>query len=217
MPNSSLDTHLFGCKTTLQWKFRYKIALGLASALHYLHEDAEQCVLHRDIKSANILLDKDFSTKLGDFGIAKLVDPWSRTQTIGAVGTFGYIAPEYANGGRASKECDMFSIGVVALEIACGRRTYQDGEFHVPLVSWVWQLYLAGNLLYAADERLDKIFDKNEMECLSIVGLWCTHPNSKGRPRAGKVMKVLELEAPLPELPHDMHELEHHLSHHDLV
>ncbi|VVA11630.1 PREDICTED: L-type lectin-domain [Prunus dulcis] len=217
MPNSSLDTHLFGCKTTLQWKFRYKIALGLASALHYLHEDAEQCVLHRDIKSANILLDKDFSTKLGDFGIAKLVDPWSRTQTIGAVGTFGYIAPEYANGGRASKECDMFSIGVVALEIACGRRTYQDGEFHVPLVSWVWQLYLAGNLLYAADERLDKIFDKNEMECLLIVGLWCTHPNNKGRPRAGKVMKVLELEAPLPELPHDMHELEHHLSHHDLI
>ncbi|ONI32955.1 hypothetical protein PRUPE_1G395700 [Prunus persica] len=190
MPNSSLDTHLSD------------IALGLASALRYLHEDAEQCVLHRDIKSANILLDKDFSTKLGDFGIAKLVDPWSRTQMIGAVGTFGYIAPEYVNGGRASKECDMFSFGVVALEIACGRRTYQDGEFHVPLVT---------------DERLDKIFDKNEMECLLIVGLWCTHPNSKGRPRAGKVMKVLELEAPLPELPHDMHELEHHLSHHDLI
>ncbi|CAL8995915.1 unnamed protein product [Prunus brigantina] len=102
-------------------------------------------------------------------------------------------------------------------EIACGRRTYQDGEFHVPLVSWVWELYLAGNLLHAVDERLDKIFDKNEMECLLIVGLWCTHPNSKGRPRAGKVMKVLQLEAPLPELPHDMQELEHHLSHHDLI
>ncbi|CAL2233538.1 unnamed protein product [Prunus armeniaca] len=141
----------------------------------------------------------------------------SGLQTIGVVGTFGYIAPEYANGGRASKECDMFSFGVVALEIACGRRTYQDGEFHVPLVSWVWELYLAGNLLHAADERLDKIFDKNEMECLLIVGLWCTHPSSKGRPRAGKVMKVLQLEAPLPELPHDMQELEHHLSHHDLI
>ncbi|XP_021821002.1 L-type lectin-domain containing receptor kinase IX.1-like [Prunus avium] len=206
MPNSSLDTHLFGSRTTLQWDFRYKIALGLASALHYLHEDAEQCVLHRDIKSANILLDNDFKTKLGDFGIAKLVDPRFITQTTGVVGTFGYMAPEYANGGRASKESDMYSFGVVALELACGRRTYQDEEFHVPLFRWVWQLYLAGNLLSAADERLDMNYVPNEMECLLIVGLWCTRPNNKERPKAGQVMKVLQLEAPLPELPHDMHD-----------
>ncbi|KAB2627949.1 L-type lectin-domain containing receptor kinase IX.1-like [Pyrus ussuriensis x Pyrus communis] len=206
MPNSSLDTHLFGSRTTLQWSFRYKIALGLAAALHYLHEDAEQCVLHRDIKSANVLLDNDFSTKLGDFGIAKLVDPGFKTQTTGVVGTFGYIAPEYANGGRASKESDMFSFGVVALELACGRRTYQDGGFYMPLVSWVWQLYLAGNLLCVADERLEVNFDQNEMECLLVVGLWCTHPNSEGRPKAGQVMKVLQLEAPIPELPIDMHD-----------
>ncbi|XP_021820909.1 L-type lectin-domain containing receptor kinase IX.1-like [Prunus avium] len=206
MPNSSLDTHLFGPKTTLQWDFRYKIALDLASALHYLHEDAEQCVLHRDIKSANILLDNDFKTKLGDFGIAKLVDPRFRTQTTGVVGTFGYMAPEYANRGRASKESDMYSFGVVALELACGRRTYQDEEYHVPLFRWVWQLYLAGNLLSAADERLDMNYVPNEMECLLIVGLWCTHPNNKKRPKAGQVMRVLQLEAPLPELPQDMHD-----------
>ncbi|KAM1021769.1 hypothetical protein ACFX2I_042822 [Malus domestica] len=216
MPNSSLDTHLFGSKTTLRWDFRYKIALGLASALHYLHEDAEQCVLHRDIKSANVLLDKDFGTKLGDFGIAKLLDPCSWTQTRGAVGTFGYIAPEYASGGQASRECDIFSFGVVALEIACGRRTYQDGELHGPLVSWAWQLYLARNILFAADERLERKFDQIEMECLLIIGLWCTHPNSKGRLKAGQVMKVLQLEAPLPELPHDMHESDHHLPHHHI-
>ncbi|XP_009363448.3 LOW QUALITY PROTEIN: L-type lectin-domain containing receptor kinase IX.1-like [Pyrus x bretschneideri] len=203
MPNSSLDQHLFGCRATLQWDFRYKIALGLASALNYLHEDVEQCVLHRDIKSANVLLDTDFSSKLGDFGIAKLVDPRFRTQTTGVVGTYGYMAPEYASGGRASKESDMFSFGVVALEIACGRRTYQDGELHVPLVRWVWQLYLAGNLLYAADERLDKKFDEKEMECLLMVGLWCTNPSNKGRPKAGQVMKVLLFEAPLLELPYD--------------
>ncbi|KAK9933207.1 hypothetical protein M0R45_020410 [Rubus argutus] len=83
MPNTSLDTHLFGSRTTLKWDNRYKIALGLASALHYLHEDAEHCVLHRDIKSANVMLDNDFSAKLGDFGIAKLVDPRFRTQTRG--------------------------------------------------------------------------------------------------------------------------------------
>ncbi|PRQ23123.1 putative protein kinase RLK-Pelle-L-LEC family [Rosa chinensis] len=106
MPNSSLDEHLFGCRTSLLWDFRYKIALGLASAIHYLHEDAEQWVLHRDIKSANVLLDNDSNTKLGDFGIAKLMDSWFRTQTAGVVWTFGYMTPEYANGGRTSKESD---------------------------------------------------------------------------------------------------------------
>nr|XP_011457609.1 PREDICTED: L-type lectin-domain containing receptor kinase IX.1-like [Fragaria vesca subsp. vesca] len=204
MPNSSLDTYLFGPRATLQWEFRYRIALGLASALHYLHEEAERCVLHRDIKSANILLDNDFSTKLDDFGIAKLVDPRLRSQTTGVVGTFGYMAPEYVIEGRASKESDMFSFGVVALEIACGRRTYHDGEFHLPLYRWVWHLYLAGNLLDAADERLGMDFDQNETECLLIVGLWCTHPNNKERPKAGQVIKVLRLEAPLPKLPHIM-------------
>ncbi|KAM1021748.1 hypothetical protein ACFX2I_042806 [Malus domestica] len=207
MPNGSLDTHLFGHRAVLQWDFRFKIALGLASALHYLHEDVEQCVLHRDIKSANVLLDDEFSTKLGDFGIAKLMDPRFRTQTTGVVGTFEYMAPEYEKGGRASKKSDMFSFGVVALELACGRRTFHDGELDVPLVSWVWQLYLAGNLLYAADERLDSNFDINEMECLLIVGLWCTNPDNKERPKAGQVMNVLQLEAPLPDLQHDMHDL----------
>ncbi|KAL6222698.1 hypothetical protein ACLB2K_006089 [Fragaria x ananassa] len=191
-------------RATLQWEVRYRIALGLASALHYLHEEAEQCVLHRDIKSANILLDNDFSTKLGAFGIAKLVDPRLRSQTTGVVGTFGYMVPEYVIEGRASKESDMFSFGVVALEIACWRRTYHDGEFHLPLYRWVWHLYLAGNLLDAADERLGMDFDQNEMECLLIVGLWCTHPNNKERPKAGQVIKVLRLEAPLPKLPHIM-------------
>lgn len=204
MPNSSLDTHIFGCRATLKWGFRYKIALGLASAIHYLHEDAEQCVLHRDIKSANVLLDNDFSTKLGDFGIAKLVDPQLRSQTTRVVGTMGYMAPEYVGDGRATKETDMFSFGVVALEIACGRRTYHDGEFHLPLFRWVWHLYLEGNLLDAADERLEMDFDQNEMKCLLIVGLWCTHLHARERPKAGQVIKVLQLEAPLPTLPHVM-------------
>ncbi|KAK9949153.1 hypothetical protein M0R45_004691 [Rubus argutus] len=206
MPNSSLDAHLFGPRATLKWGFRYKIAVGLASALHYLHEDAEQCVLHRDIKSANVLLDNDFNTKLGDFGIAKLVDPRLRSQTTGVVGTVGYIAPEYVGEGKATKETDMFSFGVVALEIACGRRTYYDGEFHLPLFRWVWHLYLEGNLLDAADERLEMDFDQNEMECLLIVGLWCTHLHPRERPKAGQVIKFLQLEAPLPKLPHIMPE-----------
>ncbi|PRQ48215.1 putative protein kinase RLK-Pelle-L-LEC family [Rosa chinensis] len=122
MPNSTLYTHLFGSREILNWGFRYNIALGLASALHYLYENAEQCVPYTNAKSANVLLDNDFNTKLGDFGIANLVRG-SVFKTTGVVETLGYMAPEYVNEGRASKESNIFSFGVVALEIFCGRRT----------------------------------------------------------------------------------------------
>ncbi|KAF1858775.1 hypothetical protein Lal_00044809 [Lupinus albus] len=213
MPNGSLDAHLFGNKKTLPWDVRYKVALGVAHAIRYLHEDAEQCVLHRDIKSANVLLDTDFSTKLADFGMAKLVDPRLRTQRTGVVGTYGYLAPEYINGGRASKESDIYSFGVVALEIACGRRTYQDGEFHVPIINWIWQLYVEGNVLNAVDERLNKDFNEDEMLSLLTLGLWCTHPNDKERPKAAQVIKVLQLEATLPVIPSNIHEHSSHPTH----
>ncbi|XP_039174219.1 L-type lectin-domain containing receptor kinase IX.1-like [Eucalyptus grandis] len=199
MPNGSLDNHLFGTRKSLPWDVRYKIALGLALALNYLHEELEQCVLHRDVKAANILLDTSFNTKLGDFGLAKLVDPQLRTQMTDVVGTYGYLAPEYISERRATKESDMFSFGVVALEIICGRRTYQEGEFHVPLRKWVWQLYLARNMLEAADETLGSSFDRKEMDCLMMVGLWCVHPDPKMRPKAGQVIRFLQLEVPVPE------------------
>jgi len=145
MSNGSLDNHLFGKRRSLTWDVRYKIALGVARALRYLHEDAEQCVVHRDIKSGNVLLDTDFNTKISDFGIARLVDPRLRTQRTKVVGTYGYLAPEYIKEGRVSKESDMYSFGVLALEMACGRRTYQDGEDnHVPLRKWVWKHYVEG-------------------------------------------------------------------------
>nr|KYP45764.1 Lectin-domain containing receptor kinase A4.2 [Cajanus cajan] len=190
----------------MEWQVRYKVALGVATALRYLHEDAEQCVLHRDIKSANVLLDNEFNTKVGDFGMAKLVDPRLRSQRTGVVGTYGYLAPEYVGGGRASRESDVYSFGVVALEIASGRRTYQEGEFHVSLMNWVWELYVEGEIVRAADEKLKGEFEVSEMESLLVVGLWCTNPNDKERPKAAQVIKVLQLEAPLPLLPLDMYQ-----------
>ncbi|KAJ7966297.1 Lectin-like receptor kinase [Quillaja saponaria] len=196
---------------------------NLVQFIGWCHEKDELLLV--DIKSANVLLDIDFSPKLGDFGIAKLVDPRLgdfgiaklvdprlKTQTTGVVGTFGYLAPEYLNHGRATKESDMFSFGVVALEIACGRRTYLDSEgHHVPLVKWVWEHYVAGDILTAADERLNRDFVKSEMICLLIVGLWCTNPIDNERPKAGQVMKVLQLEAPLPELQAPLLELQHEM------
>ncbi|XP_039173892.1 L-type lectin-domain containing receptor kinase IX.1-like [Eucalyptus grandis] len=206
MPNGSLDNHLFRTRTSLPWDVRYKIASGLALALNYLHEELEQCVLHRDVKATNILLNTNFNTKLGDFGVAKCVDPQFRTQITDVVGTCGYLAPEYASEGRATKESDMFSFGVVALEIICGRRAYQEGEYQVPLYKWLWQLYLTGNLLEAANESLNSSFDRKEMECLMMVGLWCVHPDPKRRPKAGQMIRFLQLEVPVPEFPRGTYE-----------
>ncbi|KAF5205622.1 Lectin receptor kinase, partial [Thalictrum thalictroides] len=101
MPNCSLDTHLFGKKDSLCWEIRYKISLGLASALFYLHEELEQCVVHRDIKSSNVMLDSNFNAKLGDFGLATLMDHELGHQTTGLAGTWGYMAPEYIRTGKA--------------------------------------------------------------------------------------------------------------------
>ncbi|TKY59429.1 L-type lectin-domain containing receptor kinase IX.1 [Spatholobus suberectus] len=103
MPNGSLDIHLFKKQSLLKWAVRYNIARGLASALLYLHEEWEQCVVHRDIKSSNIMLDSEFNAKLGDFGLARFVDHAKGAQTTALAGTMGYMAPECATSGRASR------------------------------------------------------------------------------------------------------------------
>ncbi|KAK9097009.1 hypothetical protein Sjap_022506 [Stephania japonica] len=206
MPNGSLDTHLFGQQSLLTWAVRYKIALGLASALLYLHEEWEQCVVHRDIKSSNVMLDSGFNAKLGDFGLARMVDHELGSQTTVLAGTMGYLAPECVTIGKASKESDVYSFGVVALEIACGRKPIEPKSeaLKVRLVEWVWDLYGRGRLLDAADQRLNTDFDEKQMEYLMIVGLWCVHPDYKFRPSIRQVIQVLGFEAPLPSLPGKM-------------
>ncbi|PRQ58262.1 putative protein kinase RLK-Pelle-L-LEC family [Rosa chinensis] len=191
---------------------------NLVQFIGWCHEQGECLLVYAYMPNSSLdahlfgcqaTLQWDLSTKLGDFGIAKFVDPHLKARTTRVVGTFGYMPPSKFFKGRASKESDMFSFGVVALEIACSRQAYHDGEYHIPLFEWVWRLYLAGNLLDVADERLGMEFDPSEMQRLLIVGLFCTHPNNKERPRAGQVMKVLQLEAPLPQLSRERHH-DHH-------
>ncbi|CAM8921956.1 unnamed protein product [Rhodiola kirilowii] len=203
MPNGSLDAHLFRNNEVLTWELRHKIALGLASALLYLHEDGEQCVLHRDIKSSNIMLDSNFNAKLGDFGLARFVDHNLGSQTTVLAGTMGYVAPECFTTGKASKESDVYSFGVVALEIACGRRPVEERAepTQVSLVEWVWRLYGEDQLIEAADQRLSSDYDQRQLTHLMIVGLWCCHPDSTMRPSIRQVINVLKSEAPLPSLP----------------
>jgi hypothetical protein len=206
MPNGSLDAHLFGKRSPLPWVVRYKISHGLASALLYLHEEWEQCVVHRDIKSSNVMLDSSFTVKLGDFGLARLMDHGLGSQTTGLAGTLGYMAPEYISTGRASKESDVYSFGVVALEIATGGRSADrmEEDSDIGLVQWVWNLYGRGDLLLAVDGKLQNDFDEKQVECLMIVGLWCAHPDRSLRPSIRQAIHVLNFEATMPNLPTQM-------------
>ncbi|WCJ18113.1 Concanavalin A-like lectin protein kinase family protein [Euphorbia peplus] len=206
LPNRSLDSHLYKEEKLLTWEDRYKIAQGLASGLLYLHEEWEQCVVHRDIKCSNVMLDSNFNAKLGDFGLARLVDHGKGSQTTVLAGTMGYMAPECATTGKASRESDVYSFGIVALELACGRKPIDTSveEDEVYLVNWVWKLYGKGQLLEAADSRLGGQFDRQQMERLMIVGLSSAHPDENLRPSIRQSIHVLNFEAALPILPPTM-------------
>ncbi|CAM8990503.1 unnamed protein product [Rhodiola kirilowii] len=203
MPNGSLDTHLFEPKIALTWALRFKIAQGLASALLYLDEGCDQYVVHRDIKSSNVMLDSAFNAKLGDFGLARLVDHQKISETTDIAGTRGYIDPESVMNGKITKQSDIYSFGVLLLEIASGRKPIdlQAPENEVSLVDWTYDLEHEGKLLDGADPRLDNEYNEAELQCLLIVGLWCAQPTQVYRPTIRQASLVLNSEAPLPTLP----------------
>ncbi|CAF1827470.1 unnamed protein product [Brassica napus] len=218
MPNGSLDSHLFGKKPHLTWAtflkapdnpaLRCKISLGVASALLYLHEEWEKCIVHRDIKASNIMLDSNFNAKLGDFGLARLMDHELQPQTTGLAGTFGYMAPEYISTGRASKESDVYSFGIVLVEIVIGKKSVEPRQGKVEpeasLVERVWDQYGRGELISAIDHQIGKDYDMKQAECVMTVGLWCADPDINSRPSIKQAIQVLNFEAPLPSLPHKM-------------
>uniref|UniRef100_A0ACD6AET4 Uncharacterized protein n=1 Tax=Avena sativa TaxID=4498 RepID=A0ACD6AET4_AVESA len=206
-----LDRHIHGtaAATCLTWRQRYNIILGLGSALRYLHEEVEQYVVHGDIKTSNIMLDSSCNAKLGDFGLARIVDPAAlsgpRTTRV-VLGTPGYIDPEFVSTQRPCVESDMYSFGVVVLEIISGRRpktnVRPDGEVNM-LLEQVWDLYGDSTILKAADQRLVVADEtgKLQMERALVVGLWCALPIKSERPSIGQVMHVLaSFDVPLPLL-----------------
>ncbi|XP_019168942.1 PREDICTED: L-type lectin-domain containing receptor kinase IX.1-like [Ipomoea nil] len=207
LSNGSLDSHLYKGQSLLTWTLRYKIVQDLASALLYLHEECEKCIVHRDIKSSNVMLDSNLNAKLGDFGLARLVDHEKGSRTTALAGTMGYIALECVVSGKASKETDIYSFGVVTLEIASGRKPIDhdaDEESQVNIVEWVWKLYGTGHLLEAADPNLSVEFSEREVEQMLMVGLWCAHPDCSFRPSIRQAIQVLNFEAPLPNLPENI-------------
>ncbi|KAJ4816651.1 receptor lectin kinase [Rhynchospora pubera] len=207
MPHGSLDKVLYrepnqDPGSVFNWPQRYNVAIGLASALSYLHQECEQRVIHRDIKTSNILLDVNFNPRLGDFGLARLMDHNKSPVSTLTAGTMCYLAPEYLQCGKATDQTDVFSYGVVVLEVCCGRRPIdkEDGSKKtVNLVDWVWKLYSEDRLIEAADRRLNGEFDEEGMVRLLLVGLSCANPNCVERPSMRKVFQILSGEAePIP-------------------
>ena len=178
----------------------------------YLHQEWDQCVVHGDIKPSNIMLDESFNAKLGDFGLARLIDHGMSLQTMTAVaGTPGYLDPECVITGKASVESDMYSFGIVLLEI--GRRPMaapsagegKEGQVF-RLVEWAWDMHGHGAALGAADERLGGAFDPWEIERVIAVGLWCAHPDPNMRPgirQATEALRSRKFRMPLlpPKMP----------------
>ncbi|KAJ4829055.1 putative L-type lectin-domain containing receptor kinase S.7 [Turnera subulata] len=201
MPYGSLDNVLYQDTeqgTLLSWPVRQNIAVGLASALSYLHQECEQQVIHRDIKTSNVMLDVNFNARLGDFGLARLMDHDKSPVSTLTAGTMGYLAPEYLHCGKATEKTDVFSYGVVILELACGRRPFEretQGQKLTNLVDWVWELYGEGNIIDAADKRLNGEFEVEDMRKLLLVGLSCTNPDSMARPTMRRVLQILNGEA----------------------
>ncbi|KAG8048921.1 hypothetical protein GUJ93_ZPchr0009g1171 [Zizania palustris] len=194
VPRGSLDIHIHNNQRLLTWPERYNIILGLASALRYLHQEWEQCIVHGDIKPSNIMLDSSYNTKLGDFGLARLVDHGTSPRTTQLVkGTMGYIDPEFIYTNRRSAESDVYSFGIVLLEIVSGRRPL---DFEFP--RWVWSLYSQGATLDAADALLrpcdEDVCERRQMERTLVVGLWCAQRDPAGRPSVAQAMHALQSE-----------------------
>ncbi|KAL6636621.1 hypothetical protein ACP70R_024193 [Stipagrostis hirtigluma subsp. patula] len=207
MPNGSLDSHLFDAgRPPLSWEQRAKIVRGVAAGLLYLHEGWEQVVVHRDIKSSNVLLDADMNGKLSDFGLARLYDHGSDPRATRVVGTLGYLAPELSKTGKATTSTDVFAFGAFLLEVACGRRPREmyDNADSPGLVELVLECWKIGRLKNARDPRIGKC-DEDDLELVLKLGLLCSHPDPRRRPSMRQVVQMLEGTAPVPEtMPEDL-------------
>ncbi|XP_057461976.1 lectin-domain containing receptor kinase VI.3-like [Actinidia eriantha] len=202
IPNGSLDSLLFKPQNghVLSWEQRYNILKGIAAGLLYLHEEWTQVVIHRDIKSSNVLIDSDMNGRLGDFGLARLYDHKENSHTTHVVGTIGYIAPELAQTGKASTSSDVFAYGVLLLEVASGRRSVvsDPSKGRIMLVDWVFERAQAGQILDAVDLKLGSGYDVKEMEMVLGLGLFCCHPIAEARPTMRQIARYLNGDDLLP-------------------
>ncbi|KOM52784.1 hypothetical protein LR48_Vigan09g144300 [Vigna angularis] len=196
MANSSLDRFLFGAKGSLNWQQRYDIILGTARGLAYLHEEFHVSIIHRDIKTGNILLDDDLQPKIADFGLARLL-PGDRSHlSTKFAGTLGYTAPEYAMHGQLSEKADTYSYGIVVLEIISGQKSTDvknEEECREYLLQRAWKLYERGLQLELVDEAIDpNEYDAEEVKKIIEIALLCTQASAASRPTMSEVVVLLK-------------------------
>ncbi|GLT30494.1 hypothetical protein SLA2020_052900 [Shorea laevis] len=193
LENKSLDQALFGNKDLhLDWPTRFSICLATARGLAYLHEESRPRIVHRDVKTSNILLDSELCPKISDFGLAKLYDDKKTHISTRVAGTIGYLAPEYAMRGHLTEKADVFGFGVVALEILSGRPNSDNSQNNdkIYLLEWAWTLYESNQSLGLVDPTL-VAFDENEALRMMRVGLLCTQASPMMQPPMSRVVAML--------------------------
>ncbi|XP_027349039.1 probable receptor-like protein kinase At5g18500 [Abrus precatorius] len=202
--NGNLEQWLHGAMRHhgyLTWEARIKILLGTAKALAYLHEAIEPKVVHRDIKSSNILIDNDFNAKVSDFGLAKLLGSGKSHVTTRVMGTFGYVAPEYANTGLLNEKSDVYSFGVLLLEGITGRDPVDYGRQpnEVNLVDWLKMMVGNRRSEEVVDPNIEMKPSTRALKRALLTALRCVDPDAEKRPKMGQVVRMLESEEyPLP-------------------
>ncbi|XP_050205609.1 receptor-like cytosolic serine/threonine-protein kinase RBK1 [Mercurialis annua] len=196
LPQGSLASVLHGRAESLEWKKRFKVAVGIAEGLRYLHHDCHRRIIHRDIKASNILLTEDYEAQISDFGLAKwLPENWLHHIVFPIEGTFGYLAPEYFMHGIVNEKTDVFSYGVLLLEIITGRHAVDSSR--QSLAMWAKPLLEENNVKEVADPRLGDDYDPVEMKRAMFTALMCIHHLPNMRPHMDRVVRVLKgTEAP---------------------
>ncbi|KAG8389135.1 hypothetical protein BUALT_Bualt02G0197700 [Buddleja alternifolia] len=199
VPNGSVESHLHGAdksKGPLDWDARLKIALGAARGLAYLHEDSNPRVIHRDFKASNVLLEGDFTPKVADFGLAREATEGSHHISTRVMGTFGYVAPEYAMTGHLLVKSDVYSYGVVLLELLSGRHPVDMSQppGQENLVTWARPLLTnREGLEQLVDPSLAGTYNFDDMAKVAAIASMCVHPEVAHRPFMGEVVQALKL------------------------